>query len=57
MHIAFGHQVGDPAGQHPGLAGARAGHDQHRAAGVHHRFSLRHVEAVQQHRIRDRDRG
>ena len=41
-------QVGDPAGQHPRLARAGAGHDQHRRALVQHRLTLRRVQPVQQ---------
>ena len=35
VHAAGGQQVGDPVGQHPGLAGAGAGHDEQRRARVH----------------------
>ena len=41
-------QVGDPVGEDAGLAGAGAGEDQERAAGVLDRFALRRVEAGQQ---------
>jgi hypothetical protein len=41
-------QVRDPMGEHTGLAGAGAGHDQQRPAGVGHRGPLRPVEPGQQ---------
>ena len=48
MHVADADQVRDPPGQHPGLAGAGSGHDQHRTAGVHDGLALRRVEAGEQ---------
>ena len=35
------HQVGDPPGQHPGLARPGAGHDEDGRALVQHRLALR----------------
>ena len=46
-------QVGDPPGQHPGLARAGAGHHQHGAAGVQHGLALRRVEAGEQFLLAD----
>ena len=43
-------QVGDPVGQHPGLARPRAGDDQQRRALVGHRRALLRVEPLQQDR-------
>ena len=48
MGLALLDQPGDPAGQHPGLAGAGAGHDQQRRTGVHDRRTLWLVEPVEQ---------
>ena len=48
MGVAGGEQVGDPVGQHPGLARAGAGDDQQRRAGVDDRLPLRRVEPVEQ---------
>ena len=48
MRSPFADEVGDAPGQHPGLAGAGAGHHQHRPALVQHRFTLRRVESLQQ---------
>ena len=45
--IARGEQVGDPVGEHPGLPGARAGHDEQRAALVHHGSTLLRIESVE----------
>ena len=45
--VARGEQIGDPVGEHPGLAGARAGHDEQRAALVHHGGALLRVESVE----------
>ena len=44
MGVALGQQPGDPPSQHPGLAGAGAGHDEQRRARVHDRLALRLVE-------------
>ncbi len=41
-------QVGDPVGEHPGLARPRAGHDEQRAAVVHHGGALLRVESFEQ---------
>ena len=48
--LAGGQQVGDAAGQHRRLTGARAGHDQQRRTLVQHRLALLRVEAVQEFR-------
>ncbi len=48
MHPADAHQVRDPPGQHPRLAGAGARNDQHRAVGVHDGLALRRVQPVEQ---------
>ncbi len=45
-HVALCHQVGDPVGQHAGLARPRAGDDQQRAALVQHGSALLRVEPV-----------
>ncbi len=50
VHFAFPHQVGDPSRQDAGLARTCAGDHEHRATGVHHRRSLRLVQAVHQAR-------
>ena len=42
-HLAFADQVGDPVGEHPGLAGARSGHHQHRTALVEYGLPLGRV--------------
>ena len=42
--VAGGQQVGDPAGEHPGLARPGAGDDQQRAAAVLDGLALRRVE-------------
>ena len=47
-HVAGGQQVGDPVGQHPGLAGAGAGHDEQRAALVDDGLALLRVEPLEQ---------
>ena len=41
-------QVGDPVGEDAGLAGAGAGEDEQRPAGVLDRLALRRVEAGEQ---------
>ena len=46
--VALRQQVGDPVGQHPGLARARAGHDEQRAALVHDGGPLLGVQPVQE---------
>ena len=43
-----GEQVGDPAGQHPGLTGTCTGHHQQRSTAMLHCRSLRRVEPLQQ---------
>ena len=48
VDLALAHQVRDPAGQHPGLARAGAGHHQHRGALVQHGLTLRRVETREQ---------
>ena len=48
MRVPLADQVGDPPGEHPGLARAGAGDDQHRRALVQHRLALRRVQALQQ---------
>ena len=45
---ALGQQVGDPVGEHPGLARARPGHDEQRAALVHDGSALLRVQPVQE---------
>ncbi len=45
--VPRGEQVGDPVGQHPGLPGPRARHDEQRAARVDHRSPLLRVQPVQ----------
>ena len=50
LHLALAEQVGDPVGQHPGLARAGAGHDEQRAALVHDRGPLLRVEPLEQGR-------
>ena len=44
MDVALAEQVGDAMGQDPGLAGARTGDDQQRAALVHDGRALLGVE-------------
>ena len=46
--IARGEQVGDPVGEHAGLPRARAGHDEQRAALVHHGSALLRIESVEE---------
>ena len=46
-HVPRGQQVGDPVGEHPGLARARAGHDKQRAALVHDGSALLRIESVE----------
>ncbi len=48
VNLAGGQQVSDPVGQHPGLAGAGAGHDQQGRPSVDNRVALRAVEALEQ---------
>ena len=48
VHAALPEQVGDPAGQHPGLARSGARHHQQRATGVGDGFALGRVEVVEQ---------
>ncbi len=48
LDLARRQQVGDPVGQHTGLAGSRAGDDQQRRAEVGDGRALRVVEALQQ---------
>lgn len=48
MHPPDAHQVRDPPGQHPCLAGAGARNDQHGAVGVHDGLALRRVQALEQ---------
>ena len=45
--LAGGDEVGEPGGQRGGLAGARAGEDEHRPFGRQHRLALRRVQALQ----------
>ena len=45
--VAGGQQVGDPTGQHRGLARSGAGHDEQRRALVQHRLALLRVEAFE----------
>ena len=45
VRLAGVEQMREPRGQCGGLAGARAGEDQHRAIGGEHGFALRRVEA------------
>ena len=47
-HITRGEQVGDPVGEHAGLARTRAGHDEQRAALMHHGSALFRIESVQE---------
>ncbi len=46
--IPGGDQVGDPPGQHPGLAGAGTGHDEQGTAPVEHRLALGVGEPLQE---------
>src|SRR5262249_13465333 len=46
--IARGEQVRDPVGEHPGLPRAGAGHDEQRAALVHHGSALFRIESVEE---------
>ncbi len=48
LHLAGAQQVGDPVGQHPGLARTGAGHDEQRGARVQHGLALRVVHPHQQ---------
>ena len=48
MGVALGDQPGDPAGQHPGLARAGAGHDEQRRALVDDGLALGLVEPLEQ---------
>ena len=48
LHAAGGQQVGDPVGEHPGLARARPGDDEQRAALVQDRLALLRVEPLEQ---------
>ena len=48
VRLALGDRPGDATGEHPGLARARAGDDEQRGTGVHHRGPLGLVEAVEQ---------
>jgi len=57
MDVALPDQVGDPPGQHPGLAGSGPGDHEHRAAGMQHRLPLWRVESLQQHRCAPRAGG
>ncbi len=50
LDVPMSEQVGDPVGQHPGLARAGPGHDQHWRSGVLDRGPLLRVEPVQQRR-------
>ena len=43
--LAGGEDMGEPGGEHPRLAGARARQHQDRPLGRQHRFALRFVEA------------
>ena len=42
-----GEDVGDARGQHPGLAGPRAGQHQHRPVERHHRLALLRIEVLE----------
>ena len=54
-HAVLAHQVGDPAGECPGLSGPRAGEYQHRPLEVEHGGPLLGVQPLQViHRIRPR---
>ena len=46
--LAGRQQVGDPAGQHPGLARAGPGHDEQRGTLVRHGLPLLRVQALQE---------
>ena len=48
MHPALAQQMGDAVGEHPGLAGAGAGHDEQRRPGVHDGGALLVVQPVEQ---------
>lgn len=50
VDIALAQKMGDAVREHPRLAGARAGHDEQRGAGVHHGRALVLVQPVQQGR-------
>ena len=57
-HSVFAHQVGDPAGERPGLPGARTREHQKRPLEVEHGGPLLGVQALQMiHRIRPRTEG
>ena len=45
--LAGGDEMGKPRSQRRGLAGARAGEDEHRSFGRQHRFALRRIQALQ----------
>ena len=45
--LAGGDQIGDPGGQHAGLAGARAGEDEERPLHVLDRLPLLGIEPIQ----------
>ena len=47
-HVARGEQVSDPVGEHAGLPRTRAGHDEQRAALVHHGSALLWIESVKE---------
>ena len=47
-HVPRGQQVSDPVREHAGLPRARAGHDQQRAALVHHGSALLWIESVKE---------
>ncbi|MGY3680304.1 hypothetical protein ACVWXU_003927 [Streptomyces sp. TE33382] len=58
VHPALGEQMGDPVGQHPGLARAGPGDDEQRRTGVHHGGALLGVQPVEQRGgVDDRPRG
>ena len=58
VHAAGRQEVGDAVGEHPGLAGARAGDDEQGRARVHHGRALLLVQPVEQgRRVDHRARG
>ena len=57
MDVALAEQVRDAVGEHPGLAGAGAGHDEQRGAGVHDGRALLLVQPLEQRRGVDGGRG
>lgn len=53
MNAEIVDQVGDPIGEHAGLARTRPGNDQHRAIGRGHCLALRGIQIIEQGRARN----